>query len=529
VTRLVSMWWPHWPILAAGVAPDEPAAVLHAQRVIAVSNAAAQAGVRVGLRRREAQARCPSVRIIDRDLDHDARRFEPITRAVGELVPIIEVVEAGRLNFGARGPSRYYGGDEQLAATAKQLADQALIDEGLIGASGEAPIPPVGIGIADGQFAAAVAARRSVGVGQPIVVAPGRPATIEFLSPLPVRSLSSLADVDEAIVDLLIRLGIERLGDFAALPGPDVLARFGTMGAFAHGLARGEDPRPPAASEPPPDLALTHWCDDPVVQLEPLVFLGRQLASALHEAVAQRGAVVTRVVIEAETETDERSIRQWYRPLGFSVAALVERIRWQLDGWVRSPGGLSGGVVLLRVIPLEIRADAGAQLGLWGGQSEADEWAGRATARLVGLLGPEAVSIPVQHGGRSPQDTFVTRSVGTAEPATSPPTAPWPGRIPAPSPACVLEVPLACAVVDEQGRPVRVSGRGLISAPPQTLVLDHQRFALAGWAGPWPLQERWWEPDGGRRRARFQLLTEQGDAYLVGLEQGCWTVDAVYG
>jgi protein ImuB len=53
-------------------------------------------------------------------------------------------------------------------------------------------------------------------------------------------------------------------------------------------------------------------------------------------------------------------------------------------------------------------------------------------------------------------------------------------------------------------------------------------MSLTGWAGPWPLEERWWEPDGGRRRARFQLLTEQGDAYLVGLEQGRWTIDAVY-
>jgi protein ImuB len=528
VIRLVSLRWPQWPILAAGVGYGEPAVVVHANRVIAVSLGASESGVAVGLRRREAQSRCPSVRIIERDAERDARRFEPIARAVSDLVPVLEISEPGRLTFGSRGPSRYCGGDELLAIRVGELATQAALAEGLAVDGATSPTAGVGIGVADGQFAAAVASRRSVTARRPIVVTPGRPATIEFLSPLPVRTLSLLADVDEAIIDLLIRLGIERLADFAALPPSDVLARFGTVGAFAHGLARGDDPRPPAVSEPPPDMAVTHWCDDPVVQLEPLVFLGRQLAVQLHAAVAERGAVVTRVLVEAETETDEHSVRQWHRPLGFTIAALAERVRWQLDGWVRSPGGLSSGVVLLRLVPLEIRADAGVQLGFWGGQTEADEWAARATARLVGLLGPESVCVPTAQGGRSPGQTFAALPIGTAEPATALPTAPWPGRLPAPSPACVLDDPVTCSVVDATGRPVRVSGRGLISADPVSIVIDRQSMSLTGWAGPWPLEERWWEPDGGRRRARFQLLTEQGDAYLVGLEQGRWTIDAVY-
>ena len=52
--------------------------------------------------------------------------------------------------------------------------------------------------------------------------------------------------------------------------------------------------------------------------------------------------------------------------------------------------------------------------------------------------------------------------------------------------------------------------------------------ALRAWAGPWPTEEHWWDPARRRRRARFQLLTVQGEAVLVSLEQGSWWLEARY-
>ena len=58
---------------------------------------------------------------------------------------------------------------------------------------------------------------------------------------------------------------------------------------------------------------------------------------------------------------------------------MVERVRWQLDAWINLPRGseqeITGGIVLVRLTPDEVRADIGSQLGLWGGQSEADRQA----------------------------------------------------------------------------------------------------------------------------------------------------------
>jgi protein ImuB len=51
---------------------------------------------------------------------------------------------------------------------------------------------------------------------------------------------------------------------------------------------------------------------------------------------------------------------------------------------------------------------------------------------------------------------------------------------------------------------------------------------ISGWAGPWPVDERWWAPGEGRRRARFQVALEDGRALLLSLAGGHWMVEAVY-
>jgi protein ImuB len=51
---------------------------------------------------------------------------------------------------------------------------------------------------------------------------------------------------------------------------------------------------------------------------------------------------------------------------------------------------------------------------------------------------------------------------------------------------------------------------------------------VVAWAGPWPVDERWWDRGEHRRRARFQVLTAEGAAWLVRLEGGQWAAEAAY-
>src|SRR5205823_4689340 len=87
-----------------------------------------------------------------------------------------------------------------------------------------------------------------------------------------------------------------------------------------------------------------------------------------------------------------------------------------------------------------------------------------------------------------------------------------------------------------RGRAVTVSGRGGASAEPARLSIDGGRWTdVVAWAGPWPTDERWWgstpsEPkrsggetrggDARRRRARWQVVTADGTAHLLCLEDG---------
>jgi protein ImuB len=52
--------------------------------------------------------------------------------------------------------------------------------------------------------------------------------------------------------------------------------------------------------------------------------------------------------------------------------------------------------------------------------------------------------------------------------------------------------------------------------------------AIVAWAGPWPCEERWWDPGGHRRRARIQVVTAGDVAHLLVVESGRWAVEATY-
>ena len=544
--RFITIWCPDWPIVAAGRPGDVPSAVMRAHRVVARSVAAADEGVVIGQRRRQAQQRCPMIELLDDDPARDAREFESVLQAVAAIAPRVDVVEPGWLTVAAKGPSRYFGGD---LATADHLA-------GVVRSVLSTDDAPVGVGVADGRFAASVAARLAVRRGSPVIVEAG--GSPEFCATLPVGWLQTLGEVEAELADLFVRLGMRRLGDVAALAPSDVLGRFGHQGLHAHRLASGADQRPPSTTDPAPERRLDRTLDDAAGQSEAVVFVAKQLADQLAASLAADGRVCTRLVVLLETEHGERSERSWYRSAGLTASAMVERVRWQLDGWINMPRGsdqeITGGVALIRLTPDEVRADEGVQLGLWGGQSEADRRAARSIARLTTLTSEHAVTVPVWQGGRLPADRYRwvpatmvdldQRDRAVSRAAAGPgPHGPWPGCLPAPSPATVYDDGLPCELLDEEGAVVQVNGRGVVSAAPVAvrMLLGSEEEGwrrgtlrrIDSWAGPWPVDQRWWEPAKHRRLARFQIVTTADDegvqhAALVVAEHRRWWLAAIY-
>jgi protein ImuB len=106
---------------------------------------------------------------------------------------------------------------------------------------------------------------------------------------------------------------------------------------------------------------------------------------------------------------------------------------------------------------------------------------------------------------------------------------PWPGRLPRPAPAVVPLRPLAAVVLDEGGAPVGVSARLELTGEPAAVLVERGApIEISGWAGPWPVDERWWASGESRRRARFQVALADGRALLLVLAGGHWAVEAIY-
>jgi protein ImuB len=525
--RTLVVWCPDWPVVAAGAVPDEPAAVLVANRVVAATPAARVSGVGAGQRRRQAQGRCPDLVVLARHHEREARAFEAVARVVEARTPRLEIAEPGTCAFPTRGPSRYFGGDHALARG-------LTADVGAVLAARGWP-SHARIGVADGPFAARLAARSRRhppdDPDEPVVIGPGHSPA--FLAPLPIAALGR-----PDLTDVLERLGLRTLGAFAALDAADVVARFGSEGAVAHRLAAGVDERPPVTTDPPPDLVVTTELEPPAERVDTAAFVAKALADELGRRLADRALACTRVAVLAETEHGERLERLWRHEGALDPPAVADRVRWQLDGWLNGPLAArpTAGITRLRLVPDEVGPATGRQLGFWGGEGAAADRATRALARVQGLLGPDAVTVPEWRGGRGPIDQLELVPVhavdlGVDRPATRPEAvrAPWPGRLPGLAPAVVPPEPMPAEVLDVEDRLVRVGGRGSASAAPHRVVLaGRPARTVIAWAGPWPAEERWWDPERRRRRARLQVVLDDGSAHLLAVEGGSWWLEASY-
>lgn len=531
--------------------------------------------------------------------------FEPVVTAVDATVPGVEVLRPGLLVLAARGAARYFGSEE---AAAERLVDA-------VAAAGA----ECWIGIADELSTAVLAARKSA------IVLPGRGA--QFLAPLPVRELaaeSALAAPERTdLVDLLHRLGLRRIGDFAALTPTEVASRFGTDAIAAHRCARAEPERPPAAHPPSPELTVENHCDPPIDRVDAAAFMGRMLATELHAKLSAAGVACTRLSVQAETEAGEHLSRIWRCAEPLTPDATADRIRWQLDGWLTRrvlggndtdqstvesdwpdssareggwrdtpardgngagrpiPEGRSAAptqrsrsdapeprkglpttdsatrgeksrrarramarraqreenwgaptapITLLRLEPVEVVSAGALQLGLWGGVGEEEERARRALVRVQGLLGGESVRVGVLSGGRGPAERITMVTLGEELVPAADPAKPWPGRLPEPAPTVILTHRPEVRLESADGTPVWVTDRGLFTADPVHLHWGSRSWQLTGWAGPWPLDDRWWTPQlphGYAARAQVQLDGDLRALLLLAYDQA-WHVEGLY-
>ena len=229
---IVCTLYPRFELLAAcgdrRVLLSEPAALAPEagrEQVVGEVSAPAEAyGIVRGMRLGEAMSRCPGLQLVAPDPEGVRSLWGAVLDRLEGIGAQVESDHAGAAFFGAEGLHGLHGGELS----------------GVIAAARRALGPGARFGAAPSRFAshaAALQARPRRNRNSHVVI---DETVRDFLSPLPVSLLRTRPEL-QALPDVLERLGIRTLGEFASLPSRAVAERFGHPGLLALDLSRGRD------------------------------------------------------------------------------------------------------------------------------------------------------------------------------------------------------------------------------------------------------------------------------------------------
>ncbi|WP_293818508.1 DNA polymerase Y family protein [uncultured Corynebacterium sp.] len=557
--RVAVLWFPDWPVYVQAQSRGwdvlAPAAVIADYRVLACNAAARTQGIRIGMKQRHALAAYPQLNVAVDDPARQASVHEDVLAALQDVSAVVETLRPGLLAFPVDALARYYG--DEASAVEKLLDAAARIHADCMA------------GVADDLVSAVWAARlgKSISVRgnaefiselpisvlsiEPELRAPAHlSATLQQLG---LRTMRDFAELPRA--DVAARFGQEAVEWHRIASGhvdrdvaprrhredlelryeaDEPIARTETAAFIARHVATALHNKLFAAGEACLRLAVRAYLEPPVGYTGP-------------------------TVIE----------RLWRCREPLSEQDTAQRVRWQLDGWLTrlragagtvggahsdGLGGANGeadvadtadipnaadwadntvGVTCIELVPVETVPAGRLAAPLWGGPDEGIRAARAAAGRAQALIGMNRVLRPIHRGGRAVARRIATVPYGEDDPeaVSALPTRQWEGQLLPPLPGLIGSPTSAndssgasgrnpsernpsaahpaarLALLDCHGDAVYVTGRGLMSSPPETLRWGARRLRITGWAGPWPVDEHWWAE--GKRYARLQIAARE--------------------
>lgn len=239
------------------------------------------------------------------------------------------------------------------------------------------------IGLAKGKFPAYIQAALLDASGVALV----HPSCEdEFLAPFP----AALLPLDKESLRRLHLLGIETIGQYAALPGAAILAQFGRPGKQAHLLALGRDDRRIPRYEPPRTEQVTHQFDgavaDRLLLTGVLTHVVEELGCRLQREGLACGEITLTIHLEDGTVTEGQT--RLSQPTGETGRISREVVRLMDQAKPQS------SVITLAIRLARLEAVIPVQLDLFGHQTGQHDWK-HGLGNLIARYGDHCFSQPV--------------------------------------------------------------------------------------------------------------------------------------
>ncbi|PZQ59728.1 MAG: protein ImuB [Sphingomonas taxi] len=253
--------------------------------VVAVSAAARALGIAAGMPLTQVRAATPDVVVRDADPDGDARALHRLAVALARRwTPGVAIADAQSLFLDLGGVAHLHGGEERMMRRIVRLLAR-------VGVTAR-------IGVADTTGAAWACAHHAAPDAEGVTILPPG-ASLDAIAALPAAALR----LDEGALELLRRLGVDTVGQLAALPRAPLARRFGRAVPLRLDQASGRIAEPLDPVLPPVAVMVEQRFAEPLLTAGPIAHWITQLVSRLtHElARAGRGA---RVLLLAATRVD---------------------------------------------------------------------------------------------------------------------------------------------------------------------------------------------------------------------------------
>jgi protein ImuB len=471
-----------------------PVAVLQGrapiEQVCSMNRLARLQGAATGMTRLEAEALASQnggLRLLPRSLEGEAAARAVLLECASSFSPRIE--DASRETVYAfvldiTGTERLFGPPRALAERLRN----ALKSSGF----------RASIAVSANFHAARMLAILSRGI---TVITAGEEATA--LANLPV----ALLEIPDDHAETLAIWGIRTLGELAALPEVDLIARLGQSASIWRNLALGAHPHTFQPIETA--YSLREFCEfeTPVEQMDSLLFVGARMIDSLALRAATRAMSLATVAVDLELE-GKRVHRLTIRPALPSVDRKFLLKLLQLE--------IAANPAPAAVLSLTLTAEAGqsnkVQLGLFAPQMPEPSRLDVTIARLKAIAGEDRVGSPVledTHRAGSFRISAFTAQNPAEEDKEAPPRMALRR----------LRPPLKVRVALNEGQPALFhDGR--------------QSYKIATSFGPWRSSGCWWSVDGWDSDEWDVLAELQGTrvACLLVMDRGKneWRLEAFY-